>query len=41
MVGGSWRALARLDMALTDHPLPITHQYDMADRPAARSCARC
>jgi exopolyphosphatase/guanosine-5'-triphosphate,3'-diphosphate pyrophosphatase len=27
MVGGSWRALARLDMALANHPLPITHQY--------------
>ena len=37
LVGGSWRALARLDMALTDHPLPITHQHDMADRPAARA----
>src|SRR5436305_2948755 len=35
MVGGSWRALARLEMALTDHPLPITHQHDMpVDRPA-------
>ncbi|HEV2078505.1 MAG TPA: Ppx/GppA family phosphatase [Allosphingosinicella sp.] len=27
MVGGSWRALARLDMLLTDYPLPITHHY--------------
>jgi exopolyphosphatase/guanosine-5'-triphosphate,3'-diphosphate pyrophosphatase len=35
MVGGSWRALARLEMALTGHPLPITHQHDMPiDRPA-------
>jgi exopolyphosphatase/guanosine-5'-triphosphate,3'-diphosphate pyrophosphatase len=34
MVGGSWRALARLDMALIGHPLPVTHQYDMPiDRP--------
>lgn len=34
MVGGSWRALAKLDMALTDYPLPITHCYWMqADRP--------
>ena len=34
LVGGSWRALGRLDMALTNHPLPITHQYAMArDRP--------
>jgi exopolyphosphatase/guanosine-5'-triphosphate,3'-diphosphate pyrophosphatase len=30
MVGGSWRALARLDMQLTRHPLPITHHYTMA-----------
>ena len=35
MVGGSWRALARLDLALTDHPLPITHQHRMEpSRPA-------
>ncbi|HST35159.1 MAG TPA: Ppx/GppA family phosphatase [Allosphingosinicella sp.] len=34
LVGGSWRTLARLDMALRRHPLPITHQYDMAiERP--------
>ena len=34
MVGGSWRALGRLDMAITDHPLPITHQHSMPpDRP--------
>lgn len=30
LVGGSWRALARLDMSLTDHPLPIIHHYRMA-----------
>ena len=29
MVGGSWRALARLEMAISDHPLPITHQHAM------------
>lgn len=35
MVGGSWRALARLDMVLSGYPLPITHHYRMAtDRPA-------
>jgi exopolyphosphatase / guanosine-5'-triphosphate,3'-diphosphate pyrophosphatase len=35
LVGGSWRTLARLEMALTDHPLPITHQHDMpVDRPS-------
>jgi len=29
MVGGSWRALARIDMLETEFPLPITHQYRM------------
>lgn len=29
LVGGSWRALARLDMALHDYPLPIIHQYEI------------
>jgi exopolyphosphatase/guanosine-5'-triphosphate,3'-diphosphate pyrophosphatase len=29
MVGGSWRALARIDMYACDFPLPITHQYRM------------
>lgn len=34
LVGGSWRALARLDMALTGYPLPIIHHYSMrAERP--------
>jgi exopolyphosphatase/guanosine-5'-triphosphate,3'-diphosphate pyrophosphatase len=28
-VGGSWRALARIDMLATEFPLPITHQYRM------------
>lgn len=27
MVGGSWRALAQLDLELADHPLPIVHQH--------------
>lgn len=27
LVGGSWRALARLDMMATHYPLPITHGY--------------
>ena len=35
MVGGSWRALARLDIISTAYPLPITHQYVMSpSRPA-------
>jgi exopolyphosphatase/guanosine-5'-triphosphate,3'-diphosphate pyrophosphatase len=32
MVGGSWRALARIDMFATNFPLPITHQYRMKPR---------
>ena len=35
LIGGSWRALARLDLALADHPLPATHQHSMTPaRPA-------
>lgn len=35
LVGGSWRALARVDMLITQYPLPIMHQYSFAtDRPA-------
>ncbi|MDB5692310.1 MAG: Ppx/GppA family phosphatase [Alphaproteobacteria bacterium] len=30
MVGGSWRALARLDIISRDYPLPITHNYRMS-----------
>ncbi|OYY69394.1 Ppx/GppA family phosphatase [Sphingomonas sp. 28-63-12] len=33
LVGGSWRALARLDMHIMGYPLPVIHQYEMA--PAA------
>lgn len=29
MVGGSWRAIARLDMYLRDYPLGLLHQYRM------------
>jgi exopolyphosphatase/guanosine-5'-triphosphate,3'-diphosphate pyrophosphatase len=36
LVGGSWRALARIDMALSGYPLPIVHQYVMAPGSAAR-----
>jgi exopolyphosphatase/guanosine-5'-triphosphate,3'-diphosphate pyrophosphatase len=32
MVGGSWRSLARIDMAECDYPLPITHEYCMAPK---------
>jgi exopolyphosphatase/guanosine-5'-triphosphate,3'-diphosphate pyrophosphatase len=34
MVGGSWRALAQIDMAATDFPLPATHHYRMKPRRA-------
>lgn len=35
LVGGSWRALARLDIISSGYPLPITHQYQMMPgRPA-------
>lgn len=30
LVGGSWRALARLDMHLSGYPLPVIHEYAMA-----------
>lgn len=36
LVGGSWRALARLDMHLTRFPLPIVHHYRMPPQEAAR-----
>ncbi len=36
MVGGSWRALAILDMHLTRHPLPMVHQYSMPPEEAGR-----
>ena len=35
LVGGSWRALARIDMIATDYPLPIIHEYRMAPQRAA------
>jgi exopolyphosphatase/guanosine-5'-triphosphate,3'-diphosphate pyrophosphatase len=36
MVGGSWRALARLHMTLAAFPLPIIHNYAMAPSEAQR-----
>lgn len=36
MVGGSWRALARLHMELTDWPLPVLHGYAMPPEAASR-----
>ncbi len=36
LVGGSWRALARLDMELAGYPLPIIHGYEMDAEAIAR-----
>ncbi|AHE54053.1 Ppx/GppA family phosphatase [Sphingomonas sanxanigenens] len=36
LVGGSWRALARLDMHATGYLLPIVHHYEMEPTAAAR-----
>src|SRR3546814_2646916 len=36
LVGGSWRALARLDMHLTGFPLPVIHHYEMTKETPAR-----
>ena len=36
LVGGSWRALARLDMHLTGYPLPVIHGYCMTADAVAR-----
>jgi exopolyphosphatase/guanosine-5'-triphosphate,3'-diphosphate pyrophosphatase len=36
LVGGSWRALARLDMHLAGYPLPVLHQYPMSLEQVAR-----
>ncbi|WP_294294772.1 Ppx/GppA family phosphatase [uncultured Sphingomonas sp.] len=36
MVGGSWRALAKLDMELNGYPLPVIHGYAMSGDEVAR-----
>jgi exopolyphosphatase/guanosine-5'-triphosphate,3'-diphosphate pyrophosphatase len=36
LVGGSWRAMARLDMHLTGYPLPVIHEYRMAAQTVTR-----
>jgi exopolyphosphatase / guanosine-5'-triphosphate,3'-diphosphate pyrophosphatase len=35
LVGGSWRALAKLDMMVREFPLPVTHQYRMLPKQPA------
>lgn len=32
LVGGSWRAIARVDMARRDYPLTVLHEYRMSSR---------
>ncbi|KTT75009.1 Ppx/GppA family phosphatase [Sphingomonas endophytica] len=36
LIGGSWRALARLDMELNRYPLPVIHQYAMSPETVVR-----
>lgn len=36
LVGGSWRALGRLDMHLTGYPLPVIHEYRMSAQTITR-----
>lgn len=36
LVGGSWRALARLEMHLSNYPLPVIHGYSMPPETIAR-----
>jgi len=38
LVGGTWRALARLHMALRDYPLPIIHGYRLTRIEAEALC---
>lgn len=32
LVGGSWRAIAQIDMARRNYPLPVLHEYRMSTR---------
>jgi exopolyphosphatase / guanosine-5'-triphosphate,3'-diphosphate pyrophosphatase len=36
LVGGSWRAIARVHMQLSDYPMPVLHSYTMPTASAAR-----
>jgi len=40
LVGGAWRALARIDMARTDYSLRMVHHYDIGGDDARELCAR-
>lgn len=37
LVGGSWRAIARLDMLRRAYPLPVLHEYRMKPRELSRT----
>lgn len=37
LVGGSWRAIARIDMARRDYPLHVLHEYRMSPREIQRT----
>ena len=37
LVGGSWRALARLDMHRRDYPLTVLHEYEMTPKSVRRT----
>lgn len=37
-VGGAWRAIARINMQLRRHPLPVLHHYELSARQAIETC---
>lgn len=39
LVGGSWRAIARLDMARRDYPLHVLHEYQMTAKQMIETAA--
>ena len=39
LVGGSWRAIARIDMERTGYPLKVLHEYRMTPRAVAETIA--
>ncbi len=37
-VGGAWRSIARVNMGLHRHPLPVLHHYEMNGKQAIETC---
>lgn len=37
-VGGAWRSIARVNMQLHRHPLPVLHHYEISARQAIETC---